>query len=106
VRQDFSTTYEDSIGSIFNHGRRDIISGREKNAIKFFACPTGKYHSAYSLYALNELNVEPSGSNFARYGSGSGFGSGCGSGSFYHQTNKNKKNLDSYCFGLLYDFIS
>jgi hypothetical protein len=44
VRQDFSTTSEDSIGSIFQ-------------PLKFFACPTGKYHSAYSPYALNELNL-------------------------------------------------
>jgi hypothetical protein len=26
--------------------------------LKFFACPTGKYHSAYSPYELNELNIE------------------------------------------------
>jgi hypothetical protein len=93
VRKDFLTTCEDSIGSIFYHGRRDIISGREKNAIKIFACPTGKYHSAYSLFALNELNVEPpgSGSISARYGSGSGFGSG--SGSFYYQAKKVRKTM-------------
>jgi hypothetical protein len=71
------------------------ISGREKNAIKIFACPTGKYHSAYSLFALNELNVGPPGSGTisARYGSGSGFGSGCGIGSFDHQAKKVRKPL-------------
>jgi hypothetical protein len=25
--------------------------------LKFLACPTGKYHSAYSPSALNELNL-------------------------------------------------
>jgi hypothetical protein len=62
VRQDFSTTFEDSIGSVFNHGRRVTISGREQNAIKIFAYPTGKY-------PLNELNLGPpgSGSISARY---------------------------------------
>ncbi len=30
---------------------------RKQNAIKIFAYPTGKYHSAYSPYALNELNL-------------------------------------------------
>jgi hypothetical protein len=59
VRQDFSTTYEDSIGSIFQHGRRDIISEPQENKmqLKFCARPTGKYHSAYSPYALNGLNL-------------------------------------------------
>jgi hypothetical protein len=43
----------------FNHGRRDIISEPQENKtqLKFLACSTGKYHSAYSPYALNELNL-------------------------------------------------
>ncbi len=46
-------------GKYFNHGRRDIISGPQENKmqVNFFACLTGKYHSAYSPYALNELNL-------------------------------------------------
>jgi hypothetical protein len=28
----------------------------QKMQLKFFACPTLKYHSAYSPYALKELN--------------------------------------------------
>jgi hypothetical protein len=28
---------------------------REQNAIEIFRCPSGKYHSVYSPYALNEL---------------------------------------------------
>jgi hypothetical protein len=28
-----------------------------KIQLKFFACPKGKYHPAYSPYALNELNL-------------------------------------------------
>ncbi len=42
-----------------NHGRRDIISEPQENKmqLKFLACPTGKYHSAYSPYVLNELNL-------------------------------------------------
>jgi hypothetical protein len=27
--------------------------------LKFFVCPTGKYHSAYSPYALHELSLAP-----------------------------------------------
>jgi hypothetical protein len=30
---------------------------RKQNAIKNFTYHTGKYRSAYSLYALNELNL-------------------------------------------------
>jgi hypothetical protein len=46
-------------GQYFNHGRRDIISKPQENKmqLKFFACSTGKNHSAYSPYALNELNL-------------------------------------------------
>jgi hypothetical protein len=59
VRQDFSTTYEDSIGSIFQPWETGYYmrATRKQNAIKIFAYPTGKYHSAYSPYALNELNL-------------------------------------------------
>jgi hypothetical protein len=59
VRQDFSITYEDSIGSIFKPWETGyyIRAPREQNEIKIFACPTGKYHSAYSPYAQNELNL-------------------------------------------------
>ncbi len=44
-------------GQYFNHGRRDIISEPQENTmqLKLFVCPTGKYHSAYSPYALNEI---------------------------------------------------
>jgi hypothetical protein len=46
-------------GQYFNHGRRNIMSESQENKmqLKFFACPTGKYHSAYSPYAINELNL-------------------------------------------------
>ncbi len=47
-----------------------------------------------------------SGSNSQRYGSGSGSYSGSGSGSFYHLTKIVKKNLDSYYFVILFDFLS
>jgi hypothetical protein len=59
VRQDFSTTYEDSIGSIFQPWERGyyITAPREQNQIKIFACTAEKYHSAYSPYALNVLNL-------------------------------------------------
>ncbi len=59
VRQDFSTTYRTPQGQYFNHGRRDIISKPQENKmqLKFFVCPTGKYHSVQSPYALNELNL-------------------------------------------------
>jgi hypothetical protein len=61
VCQDFSTTYEDSIGSIFQPWVTGyyIRATREQNAIKNLACLTGKYHSAYSPYALNKLNLAP-----------------------------------------------
>jgi hypothetical protein len=59
VRQDFSTTYEDSRGTIFQPWETGYFNGtpREQNAINFLACPTGKYHSAYSPYTLNDLNL-------------------------------------------------
>ncbi len=46
-------------GQYLNHGRRDITSEPKENKlqIKFVACPTKKYHSAYSPYALNYLNL-------------------------------------------------
>jgi hypothetical protein len=46
-------------GQYFNHGRRDIILEPQENKmkLKYFAFPTEKYHSAYSPYALNELNL-------------------------------------------------
>jgi hypothetical protein len=46
-------------GQYFNHGRRDIISEPQENKLrlKIFACPTGKYPSAYSPYALNYQNL-------------------------------------------------
>jgi hypothetical protein len=46
-------------GQYFNHRRWDIISEPQENKmqLKFFACPTGKYYSAYSLYTLNESNL-------------------------------------------------
>jgi hypothetical protein len=58
MSQDLSTTYEDSIGSICQPWETGyyIIDPREQIAIKLFSGPTGKYHSAYSPYALNELN--------------------------------------------------
>jgi hypothetical protein len=48
---------------------------------------------------------------FGPPGSGStsqrnGSGSGSGSGSFYHHTKIVRKNLDSYYFVTLYDFLS
>jgi hypothetical protein len=48
-----------SIGSIFDPYETGyyIRVPREQNLIKIFTCPTGKYHSAYSPYALNELNL-------------------------------------------------
>ncbi len=54
VCQNISTTYEDSIRSIFH-----IISEPQENKmqLKFVTCPTGKYHSPYYHYALNELNL-------------------------------------------------
>jgi hypothetical protein len=47
------------LGQNFKRGRRDIIPELQDNKMqkKFFACPTGKYHSAYSPFALNELNL-------------------------------------------------
>ena len=60
VHQDFQQLMRTPQGQYFNHGRRDIISETQENKmrLKFFACPTGKYHSAYSPYELNELNIE------------------------------------------------
>ncbi len=45
--------------NFFNYGRRDIILEHQENKmqLKFFAGSTGKYYSAYSPYALNELNL-------------------------------------------------
>jgi hypothetical protein len=40
---------------------------RIQNAIQIFAYPTGKYHSAYSPYALNELNLALSQVLLAQY---------------------------------------
>jgi hypothetical protein len=59
VRQDFSTTFEDFTGSIFQPYEMAsyIRAVREQKAIKFFACQTEKFHCAYSPYALNELNL-------------------------------------------------
>jgi hypothetical protein len=62
VRQYFLTTYEDSIGSIFQPWDTGyyIRAPREQNAIKVFSLCTGIYHSdAYSLYGLtpNEFNL-------------------------------------------------
>jgi hypothetical protein len=61
VRQDFFTTYEDFIGSIFQPCEMAPYVGavREQNAIKNFypACLTEKFHCAYSPYALNKLNL-------------------------------------------------
>jgi hypothetical protein len=47
------------MGSIFQPWETGyyIRAPREQNSIKILACPTGKYHSAYSPYALNELNL-------------------------------------------------
>jgi hypothetical protein len=59
VRGDFSTTYEDFIGSIpqpFEMASY-IRAVREQYAIKMFAYLTEKFHSAYSPYALNEVNL-------------------------------------------------
>ncbi len=56
----FFNNYEDSIkGQYFRDGRRDIISEPHENKmqLKYFACPSGKYHSAYSPYALNEVDL-------------------------------------------------
>ncbi len=59
VRQDFQQLMRTSQGQYFNHGRRDILLQPQENEmqLKIFACPTGKYHSAYSPYALNKLNL-------------------------------------------------
>jgi hypothetical protein len=58
----FQQLMRTSLGQYFNHGKRDVThirAPREKNAIKNFHLSTAirKYHSAYSLYALNELNL-------------------------------------------------
>jgi hypothetical protein len=56
----FSAFGEYAIGSLFQPWETGyyISAPREQNAIKkYFGCPTGKYHSAYSPYALNELNL-------------------------------------------------
>jgi hypothetical protein len=59
VRQDFSTTYEDFIGSILQTCEMAsycILEPYEKKMqLKFLACLTEKFHYAYSPYALNEL---------------------------------------------------
>jgi hypothetical protein len=56
----FSTTYEGlhwvnistmGDGTLYQNPKRD------KMRLKLFACGTGKYHSAYSPSALNELNL-------------------------------------------------
>ncbi len=59
VLQDFSTTYEDLIGSIFQPWQMAsyIRALREQNAIKFSALLTEKFHCACYPYALNELNL-------------------------------------------------
>jgi hypothetical protein len=54
VRQNFSTTYDDFIGSIFQPCEMRAVG--EQNAITFFACLTEKVYWANSPYALNELN--------------------------------------------------
>jgi hypothetical protein len=33
------------------------VPQENKMQLTFLACPTGKYHSAYSPYAINELNL-------------------------------------------------
>jgi hypothetical protein len=50
VFQKFSTTYDDSLGSIFQPWEMGyyIRAPREQNAITFFAFPAGKYYFAYS----------------------------------------------------------
>jgi hypothetical protein len=47
-----------------------------------------------------------SGSTSQRYGSGYGSCSGFESGSFYHHAKIVRKNLDSYYFVTLFDFLS
>ncbi len=59
VHQEFSTTYEDFIGSIFHACEMAfyIRAVREQMQLKFLACLTETIHSAYSPYAPNELNL-------------------------------------------------
>jgi hypothetical protein len=47
-----------------------------------------------------------SGSTSQRYGSGSGSCSGSASGSFYYHAKNSKKNLDSFYFVTLFEFLS
>jgi hypothetical protein len=68
VRQDFTTTleiwcaefYEEFIGSTFQLSEMasNIRALREQNQLKFLTCLTEKFYSAYSPYALNELNLD------------------------------------------------
>ena len=71
-----------------------------------------KYCILVDSVADLDLNLDPyphvfgpprSGSISQRYGSGSG--SCSGSGSFYHHAKNSKKNLDSYYFVTLFDFL-
>jgi hypothetical protein len=59
LRQDFSATYEDSIGSIFQPWEMGhfIRGPREQNAITIFRLSHKKNHSAYSPYAPSKLNL-------------------------------------------------
>ncbi len=52
--QDFSTTYEDFIGSIFQPSEMAsyIRAVKAQNAIKILACLTEKFQCAYSPNAL------------------------------------------------------
>ncbi len=56
---------------------------------------SGQFISQKSLCSL-EISVPDTGSTSQRYGSGS----------FYHHEKKNKKNLESYYFVTLFDFLS
>jgi hypothetical protein len=55
----FLSTYEDSIDISTMANGYYIRAPREQNEVKNFSCSTGKYHSAYSPYAPNELNLPP-----------------------------------------------
>ncbi len=61
MRQDFSTTFEDLIGSIFQPCEMAsyirAVRLREQMQLKVLACLREKFHCSYSPYALNELNI-------------------------------------------------
>ncbi len=50
-------THDGASAKFSTNSQEMYYSEENKMQLKFLAWSTGKYHSAYSLYALNELNL-------------------------------------------------